>query len=153
MNAGTTKAHSNKNWINQYILYGPKSKGGLCFINAHAFFFSLKTFWLQRYVTDRLDDHWTNIIDKTLKVRRNKRDQVLTWRTEGLTCILSSSFQCIQGFLSVWMEFITCFHLRPTTTHKDLLHSPLSFNAGILKTPQAKDFTRYSIRKKTSLNP
>ena len=45
------------------------------------------------------------------------------------------------------------FHSRPTTTHHNLLHSPLFFNPWILKNPQVKDFTSCNTNKKTSLNP
>ena len=51
------------------------------------------------------------------------------------------------------MEFKTCFHLRPTTAHNNLLQSQLFVNPLILRNPQIKDFTSYNTRKKTSLNP
>lgn len=72
-NTGSTKTHSNKNWIEQDILYGPKSEGGLDFIDARTFFLALKISLLNRYATDKLDDHWMDIIDEKLKVRRSTR--------------------------------------------------------------------------------
>ena len=48
-------------------------EGELSFIDACTFFMSFKVSWIKRYATDRLDDHWADIIDEKLKMRRNTR--------------------------------------------------------------------------------
>ena len=42
INTGTTNPCTKKNWIHKDILHGPKSEGGLNFIDARSFFLSLK---------------------------------------------------------------------------------------------------------------
>ena len=68
VNTGSTIPLGKCNWINQDILYGSKSEGGFNFIDARSFFLSLKIYWIKRYATDRLDDHWADIIDRELKI-------------------------------------------------------------------------------------
>ena len=85
VSTGSTIPQGKGNWINQDILYGPKSEGGFNFIHARSFFMSLKISWIKRYATDRLDDHWADIIDRELKISRGRRTQILTWGTEALT--------------------------------------------------------------------
>ena len=48
INTGTTKPCTKKNWIHKDILFGPKSEGGLNFIDARSFFLSLKISWVKR---------------------------------------------------------------------------------------------------------
>ena len=65
INTGTSKPCTQKNWIHKDILYGPKSEGGLNFIDARSFFLSLKISWVKRYASDALYDHWAkNSIEK-----------------------------------------------------------------------------------------
>ena len=72
VNTGSTIPLGKGNWINQDILYAQKSEGGFNFIDARSFFMSLKVSWIKRYATDRLDDHWTDIIDRELKISRGR---------------------------------------------------------------------------------
>ena len=83
INTGTTKPCTKRNWIHKDILYGPKSEGGLNFIDARSFFLSLKISWVKRYAADALDDHWADLIDLKLGVDRTNRTQVLDWGTEA----------------------------------------------------------------------
>ena len=69
VNTGSTLTPVNRNWITQEILYGSKAEGGLSFIDAREFFLSLKVSWIKTYASDRLDDHWADIIDKQIKIR------------------------------------------------------------------------------------
>ena len=78
VNTGSTLTPGKENWIHQDILYGSKAKGGLNFIDAGNFFKSLKASWIKRYATDRLDDHWADIIDRELKLKKSTRAQILT---------------------------------------------------------------------------
>ena len=89
VNTGSTIPLGKGNWINQDILYAPKSEGGFNFIDARSFFLSLKISWIKRYATDRLDDHWADIIDRKLKLSKGNRAQILTWGTEALTCMIN----------------------------------------------------------------
>ena len=47
INIGTTNPCTKRNWIHKDILYGPKSEGGLNFIDARSFFLSLKISWVK----------------------------------------------------------------------------------------------------------
>ena len=50
INTGTSKPCTQKNWIHKDILYGPKSEGGLNFIDNRSFFLSLKISWVKSRV-------------------------------------------------------------------------------------------------------
>ena len=121
----------------------PKSKGGFNFIDASSFFKSLKISWIKRYATDRLADHWTDIINRELPISKGRRTQILTWGTEALTCMINKKFPCIEGFFNAWIDFETSYHFRPAKTHNDLLQSPVFFNPWILWNPTIKDLTEY----------
>lgn len=73
VNTGSTLTSGNGNGIKQNILYGSKAEGGMNFIDGRNFLKSLKISWIKRYATDRLDDHWADIIDERLKIKRNTR--------------------------------------------------------------------------------
>ena len=74
VNTGSTLTSGNGNGIKQNILYGSKAEGGMNFKSLK----SLKISWIKRYATDRLDDHWADIIDERLKIKRKTRAQILT---------------------------------------------------------------------------
>ena len=90
VNTGSTITLGKGNWIHQDNLYAPKSEEGRNFVDARRFFKLLKIFWIKRYATDRIDDHWANIIDRELKLLKGRRPQILTWGTEVLTCMINN---------------------------------------------------------------
>ena len=81
--SGTAKPSTRNYCIHQDILYGPKNEGGLNIINACSFFISLKISCVKRYASDKLNDHWADIIDERLGVEWSTRNQVLDWGTEA----------------------------------------------------------------------
>ena len=94
VNTGSTLASGNRNWIHQDILYGSKFEGGFNFIDARNFFKSLKISWIKRYATDKLDDHWADIIDARLGIVKEDRAQVLKWGQEAYRCMTTSQYPC-----------------------------------------------------------
>ena len=74
INTGTTKPSTRNFLIHQDILYGPENEGGLNFIHARSFFLSLKISGVKRYASDKLDDHWADIIDEKLGVEWSTRN-------------------------------------------------------------------------------
>ena len=79
VNTGLTLNLGKGNWIHQDVLYASKAKGGLNFIDAQSFFISLIISWIKRYATDRIDDHWANIIDMELKLSKRPRARYSHW--------------------------------------------------------------------------
>ena len=94
------------------------------------------------------DDHRRNIIDEKLGIARRNRTKVLIWGTEALTDLVNSGLPCIKSLFCVWWQFKTCFHTKVTTTHNNLLHSPLFYNPWILTNLQVADFLTYHTNKK-----
>ena len=148
INTGTSKPCTQKNWIHKDILYGPKSEGGLNFIDARSFFLSLKISWVKRYASDALDDHWADLIDLQLNVDRTNRSQILSWGTEAFNDLVDSHLPCLHSFFSAWRLFKTCFHQKSPTTHNNLLHSPIFDNPWILRRPEVADSFTYKKKKK-----
>ena len=87
----------NRNWINQHILYIANAGGELNFIDARAFFLSFKMSWIRIYAYDKLDDHWSDIIDKNQGVRKRARTQALICGPGALRPMINSDFPCMQG--------------------------------------------------------
>ena len=142
VNTGSTLPLGNGNWNKQDILYAPKSEGGFNFIDACSFFRSLKISWIKTYATDRLDNHWADIIDRELQISKGRRTQILTWGTEALTCMINKKFPCIEGFFKAWIDFKTSYHFRPAKPHNNLLHNPIFFHPRILWNPTFKSSQR-----------
>ena len=98
VNTGSTLTLGKGNRIHTDILYAPKAEGGLCFIDVQSFFKSLNIFWIKRYATDKLDNHWVDTNDRELKLSKRTRAQILTWGPEVQTCMISIKFLCIESF-------------------------------------------------------
>ena len=64
-----------RKWMNQHTLYSHSSEGGMGMINLKNFIPALKTSWIRRYVIDKLDDHWADLVDSHLGIARENRDQ------------------------------------------------------------------------------
>ena len=52
--------------MNNSTLYSHSSVGGMGMINLENFTTALKTSWVRRYVIDKLDDHWDDLVDSHL---------------------------------------------------------------------------------------
>ena len=117
-----TNPCNKKNSIHKDILYGPKSEGGLNFIDARSFFLCLKVSWVKRYA---LDDHWADLIDQELGVDKTNRSQILNWGTEAFNDLVNSRLPCIHSFFNAWLLFKTSFYQISPTTHNNLLHRPM----------------------------
>ena len=74
-----------------------QTEGGLNLIDARTMYLLqvLENLMDKKIAMDRLDDHWANIIDEKLKLRKRTRAQILTREPEALTCIIRSHFPCI----------------------------------------------------------
>ena len=117
---------------------------------------SVKISWIKRYATDRLDDHWADIIDRKLKISRGRRRQILTWGTEALTCMINKNFPCIElnpsskcGQTS--KQAFTSDKPRPTITSYT---AQSSLTHGFFGTKQLKilEHTAKQNQKKNTLN-
>ena len=63
--------------MNNPTLYSHSSAGGMGMINLENFISALKTSWVRRYVIDKLDDHWADMVDSHLGISMLERDIVL----------------------------------------------------------------------------
>ncbi len=67
---------AKRNWIKPDILYAEKHKGGYGQIKVTDFFKAIKTSWVKRYATDRLNDHWCDILDTQFGLTPNTRKKI-----------------------------------------------------------------------------
>ena len=123
---------SSKNWIKPDLLYAEKSKGGYGQIEVTKFFKSIKTSWIKRYATGRLDDHWCDIIDLELGLEPHNRETLYTWGANKFTSIISKNLPCISEFIQSYQEFSTKFSSEPTTIENRWLNNPFFYNPKIL---------------------
>ena len=60
-------------WISDEKLYTPTKLAGLNCIELDSFFKGLQTNWIKRYIFEKYDDYWTDILDAELGVNVNNR--------------------------------------------------------------------------------
>ena len=110
---------------------------------------------MKRYASDKLNDHWADIINEQLGVEWSTRNQALDWGREAFADVAQSSLPCIQSFFNAWLLFETCFHHRSPDTHNNLLHGPLFFNPWVFWKPMVEDFSTYKwkVNKKEHPDP
>ena len=80
-------------WMNQHTLYSHSSEGGIGMINLKNFISALKTSWIRRYVIDKLDDHWADLVDTHLGIDTENRDKILDYGPENATPVLKQNCQ------------------------------------------------------------
>ena len=54
-------------WVSKDVLYR-KGEGGFGMIRVDYFFQALKCSWIKRYVVNKVDDHWGDLLDIHLKL-------------------------------------------------------------------------------------
>ena len=78
----------NHHWISDDKLYTPTKLGGLNCIELDSFFKGLQTNWIKRYIFEKYDDYWTDILDNELGVNIGTRQKILSYGSEYFTSIL-----------------------------------------------------------------
>ena len=67
-------------WIYDEKLYIPTKLGGLNCIELNSFFKGLQTNWIKRYIFEKYDDYWTDILDAELGVNiNNRKKSIVLW--------------------------------------------------------------------------
>ena len=63
MNPKREEQDKGRNWLSNDLLFTPKQKGGLGFINFRDFVKALTISWIKRYA-EGCNDHWCDLIDQ-----------------------------------------------------------------------------------------
>jgi hypothetical protein len=86
-----------------------KHKGGYGQCKVTDFFKSIKTSWVKRYATDRLNDHWCDILDTQFGLTPNTRKIIYEWRAHKFDNVIKLNLPCISGFVKCYQEFCKNF--------------------------------------------
>ena len=76
--------------MNLQTLYSHSLVGGMRMINLVNFISALKTSWIRRYVIDKLDDHWADLVDNHLGIEMEKQDRILDYGPEKFNSIIKT---------------------------------------------------------------
>ena len=100
---------SSRNWIKPDILYADRSKGGYGQIEVDEFFKSIKTSWVKRYATGKLDN----------------------WGANKFNNLINQELPCISEFVKCYREFSICFPTEVNTKENRWLSHPFFYNPKI----------------------
>jgi hypothetical protein len=91
---------TSKNGIND-ILYADKHKGGYGQIRVHDFFKSIRCSWLNRYATNKIDDHWCDILDQKFELTPQTRETIYKWGADKFNQVIKLKLPCISEFFEM----------------------------------------------------
>ena len=100
-----------RKWMNHHALYAHTSEGGMGMINLKNFVPALKTSWVRRYVIDKLDDHWADLVDSFFNISIENRDKILEYGPEKFNGIIKAN---LPGISSIFAGFKNVKNLFPT---------------------------------------
>ena len=82
-------------------------------INLESFFSALKTSWVRRYVIDKLDDRWADMVDSHLGINMLERDIVLDYGPEKFKKSIQAGLQGISSIFQAYKKVKTLFPTDP----------------------------------------
>ena len=127
---------SGKNWIKPEILYEEKNKGGYGQIKVTDFFKSIKSSWIKRYASGKLDDHWCDILDREFELQPGSREKIYSWGRNKFSPIIAKKFPCISEFMACFQEFCKFFYTEPNPRENRWLQNPFFNNPRVQYGPK-----------------
>jgi hypothetical protein len=122
---------TNKQWVKNDILYAEKCKGGYGQIQVRDFFTSIKCSWLKRYATDRINDHWCDILDLNFGLTPQSRTSIYKWGADKFEKVINLKLPCISEFVDSFRKFSIEFPNEPNTKDNRWLEQPFFHNPKI----------------------
>ena len=119
---------TSKKWVKSEILYAEKHKGGYGQIRVSDFFKSIKTSWLKRYATSKINDHWCDILDQKFELTQQTRETIYKWGAAKFDHIINLKLLCISEFVGCCQQFIISFPTEPNTKENRWLEMPFFHN-------------------------
>jgi hypothetical protein len=126
---------AKRNWIKPDILYAEKHKGGYGQIKVTDFLKAIKTSWVKRYATDRLNNHWCDILDTQFGLTPNTRETIYEWGANKFDNVIKLNLPCVSGFIKCYQEFCKNFFTEPNPRENRWLSAPFFHNPKILWGP------------------
>ena len=98
-------------------------------INLENFIAALKTSWIRRYVIDRLDDQWADLVDTHLGISMLEREKILDYGPEKFNTIIKARLPGISSIFQAYKKFKTLFPTEPESMDNSwLLHNAFNNN-------------------------
>ena len=114
--------------MNHHTLYSHSSEGGMGMINLKNFIPALKTSWVRRYVIDKLDDHWADLVDSHLGITREDRDTILDYGPEKFNRIIKANLPGISSIFSGYKKVKNLFPTEPETMDNSWIMQNIFYN-------------------------
>ena len=131
-----------RKWMNPHTLYAHTSEGGLGMISLKHFIPALKTSWIRRYVIDKIDDHWADMVDSFLKISRENRDEILEYGPEKFNGIIKACLPGISSIFAGYKSVKALFPTDPEAMDNAWLHQNIFYNTNFnRKNPGQKSLT------------
>jgi hypothetical protein len=122
---------TSKQWIKSEILYADKHKGGYGQIRVNDFFKSIKTSWLKRYATIKINDHWRDILDQKFELTPQTREPIYKWGAAKFDQIINLKLPRISEFVECYQQFSISFPTEPNIKENRWLEMPFFHNPKI----------------------
>ena len=117
---------TRKQWVKS-----EKHKGGYGKIRVSDFFKSIKTSWLKRYATSKINDHWCDILDQKFELTPQTRETIYKWGAAKFDHIINLKLPCISEFVEWYQQFLISFPTEPNTKENRWLEMPFFHNPKI----------------------
>ena len=114
--------------MNQHTLYSHSSEGGIGMINLKNFISALKTSWIRRYVIDKLDDHWADLVDTHLGIDAENRDKILDYGPEKFNAIIKAKLPGISSIFTAYKKVKNLFPTGPETMDNSWILQNIFYN-------------------------
>ena len=114
--------------MNHQTLYSHSSEGGMGMINLVNFISALKTSWIRRYVIDKLDDHWADLVDNHLGINMMERDKILDYGPEKFNTIIKARLLGISSIFQAYKKVKTLFPTEPESMDNSWLLQNAFYN-------------------------
>ena len=107
------------------ILFGnPPKRAALNFLN-------FPSSWLKRYATDRINDHWCDILDLNFGLTPQSRISIYKWGADKFEKVINLKLPCISEFVDSFRKFSIEFPNEPNTKDNRWLEQPFFHNPKI----------------------
>ena len=113
---------NNKHWINKDLIYTHTSQGGFGMIKLENFSKAIKVSWIKRYIVDKIDDNWADIIDTFFHLTPDTRYKVHSYGPERFNKIIKADIPVISSLFCAYKTFKQHFPTSPNTMDNSWLN-------------------------------
>ena len=128
-NADSTE--NKKRWIPDEVMYAPKHLGGLGCIRVKDFITGIKVTWIRRYAILQYEDHWADLLDTILGIKKENRKEILSWGHKAFENAIQLGKIVLSELMSCLASITKKFPSPVETNDNTWLNQPIFYNDAI----------------------